>query len=453
MDYQRLLTRLLNKPHLVTPDRARLLLGVLAPRAGLNGLLFDEGNSDAAPVSLEVLASEWDGKRADRKIYHVENGVAIIPISGTLVSKLGTLNPYSGMTGYDGLIIKLSEALSDEDVKGIALDFESPGGEVHSELFELSDLIASAEKPVWAICSDYAYSAAYWLASQCDRIFVPSCGGVGSVGAVVLHADMTKAYEEMGVKVTVLRAGSRKMEVNPYEALPAEAAQEIQKELEGLRVDFATAVATGRGLDVKDVLATEARTLSGQEAVNLGFADEVLPPSQAFSKFFDHLNSASGPAAGITAQNGGTMNQRITETRGKQAAQKENQIDENTESDDGDDTDTSSPKEAPKSGAENDDESEEGKSAQNERERIAAIIGADDAKDREKLAQHLAFNTSMGVDEALATLAAAPKAAGGLSSLMSGSSNPDIGSDGGIETDETKVASAWGASLQRVSGS
>jgi len=462
MDYQRLLTRLLNKPHLVTPERARLLLGALAPRAGLNGWLFDSDVSSVEPVSLEVLASEWDGQRPDRKIYHVDNGIAVLPVTGTLVSKLGVLNPYSGMTGYDGLIIKLSEALSDDDVKGIALDIESPGGEVHSELFELADMIASAEKPIWAICSDYAYSAAYWLASQCDHVCLPSCGGVGSVGAVVLHADLTKAYEDMGIKVTVLRAGSRKMEMNPYEALPEEAAKEIKADLEALRTDFATAVASGRGLDVGAVLATEARTVSAKEAVEIGFADELLSPSQAFAKFVDHINSASGPAAGITAHNGGTMNQRITGKRGSQASLAKNQAEEDNEVEDKEDeeAETSSKKGAGAKDAvpdeedsADDDDKKSSKSAEDERKRIAAIIGDEEAKGRERLAQHLAFNTSMGVADARAALAAAPKSSGGLSALMAGAGNPDIGADGGVETDETKVASAWGASLQRVTGS
>ena len=59
----------------------------------------------------------------------------------------------------------------------------------------------------------------------------------------------------------------------------------------------------------------------------------------------------------------------------------------------------------------------------------------------------------MKVADARAALAAAPKTSGGLSGLMSGAGNPDIGADGGVETDETKVASAWGSSLQRVTGS
>ncbi|MFO6427064.1 hypothetical protein ACLBOM_21335 [Escherichia coli] len=41
------------------------------------------------------------------KSYQVKNGIAILPVSGTLVHKMGTLRPYSGMTGYDGLTAPL----------------------------------------------------------------------------------------------------------------------------------------------------------------------------------------------------------------------------------------------------------------------------------------------------------------------------------------------------------
>ena len=43
--------------------------------------------------------------------------------------------------------------------------------------------------------------------------------------------------------------------------------------------------------------------------------------------------------------------------------------------------------------------------------RCAAIMGCEEAKGRETLASHLAFKTNMSVDDAKATLAAAPKQA------------------------------------------
>lgn len=44
--------------------------------------------------------------------------------------------------------------------------------------------------------------------------------------------------------------------------------------------------------------------------------------------------------------------------------------------------------------------------ASRERQRISAILGAEQAKGRETLAQHIAFNTALSVEQALAALAA-----------------------------------------------
>ncbi|MCZ7176509.1 S49 family peptidase, partial [Salmonella enterica] len=72
--------------------------------------------------------------------YDVVEGVAVIPIQGTLVQKLGTLRPYSDMTGYDGIRACFLQALNDSDVKAICLDIDSPGGEV-AGCFDLADVI------------------------------------------------------------------------------------------------------------------------------------------------------------------------------------------------------------------------------------------------------------------------------------------------------------------------
>jgi ClpP class serine protease len=67
-------------------------------------------------------------------------GVAVIPICGTLVQKLGSLRPYSGMTGYDGIRQAFLTAMEDPDISGICLDIDSPGGEV-AGCFDLVDVI------------------------------------------------------------------------------------------------------------------------------------------------------------------------------------------------------------------------------------------------------------------------------------------------------------------------
>ncbi|EKB0247321.1 S49 family peptidase, partial [Escherichia coli] len=111
-------------------------------------------------------------------------------------------------------------ALNDPDVKGICLDIDSPGGEV-AGCFDLVDTIFACrgQKPVHAILSESAYSAAYALASAADRILVPRTGGVGSVGVIYVHCDMSRQMKDEGLNVTIITCGSRKAETSPLRPL------------------------------------------------------------------------------------------------------------------------------------------------------------------------------------------------------------------------------------------
>ncbi len=69
-----------------------------------------------------------------------------------------------------------------------------------------------------------------------------------------------------------------------------------------------------------------------------------------------------------------------------------------------------------------------------ERARIAAIMGLDDAQGRDSLARHLAHNTDMTPDQAKAALAAAPKTAAAvepnrLDAAMRAAGEPRVGAD------------------------
>ena len=89
-----------------------------------------------------------------------------------------------------------------------------------------------------------------------------------------------------------------------------------------------------------------------------------------------------------------------------------------------------------------------------ERARVAGITGCEEAKGRTSLANHLAMNTSMSVDEAKAILAAAPaeasttpgKTAGAnpFKQAMDADKHPNVGADagegGGGEQDESASA-------------
>jgi signal peptide peptidase SppA len=158
-------------------------------------------------------------------------------------------------------------ALADGDVRGIALDIDSPGGEA-TGAFDLWKRVADARgvKPIWAIVHGTAASAAYGLASAADRVVAPEVSDVGSIGVVSLHTDLSGALAQGGVKVTILHAGARKVDGNPFQALPPEVAQRFQTQLDHLHGRFVQIVAANRGTTQKAVRDTEAETFLGHEA-------------------------------------------------------------------------------------------------------------------------------------------------------------------------------------------
>ena len=275
--------RLFNTPLAIHPDKAEIVMAALADRLGVARLFSRD--------RLIVFDGQktWDddddfARPARRAGYDVtRDGVAVIPVSGTLVQKLDSLRPYSGMTGYDGIRLNLLAALADGQVKAVMLDIDSPGGEVPG-CFDLSDTIFAARnvKPIWAVLNEMAFSAAYALASAASRVTVPRTGGTGSIGVVYLHTDLSRALDQAGITVSVLRYGARKYEGNTVEPLSDAARTRIQADLNATGELFVATVARNRRLAADRVRDQEAACYRGQLGLGAGLADAVMAPDQAY---------------------------------------------------------------------------------------------------------------------------------------------------------------------------
>jgi signal peptide peptidase SppA len=283
--FPHLAQRLFNVPLAITPGKLEVIVAAVADRMGVSKLLRPSG--EAIMLADLDLSGE---SAAPERAYEVVEGVAIIPVSGTLVQKLGTLRPYSGMTGYDGIRANLSMALHDDTVRAIALDCESPGGEV-AGCFDLVDDIFAVrgEKPMWAILTEHAYSACYAIASACDRIIVPRTGGTGSVGVVCAHVDFSRALDAAGVTIDLIAYGDRKADGSEYRPLSKEARARFQADVDEMGDLFVQTVARNRNLSSAKVRSTQAGTFMGATGVEVGFADAVLSPREAFRSLLDEL--------------------------------------------------------------------------------------------------------------------------------------------------------------------
>jgi len=292
MKFHYLAQRLFNTPLAIHPAKAEVVMGALAERLGIakitrpNGQIVIMGSESTDPSD-----SEFDDPGANPRVgYEVLAGVAIIEIEGTLVQRLGTLQPYSGMTGYDGIRQNLAVALADPSIRAVMLRINSPGGEVCG-CFDLVDAIykARGSKPIWAILDESAYSAAYAIASAADRVIVPRTGGTGSIGVIWVHVDWSKALSEAGLAVSIIQYGDRKADGHPEIPLSGEARARFQADINTMGKLFSDTTARNRRLSASKVRAMQANTYLGQLGVAQGLADAVMAPDAAFRSLLAKL--------------------------------------------------------------------------------------------------------------------------------------------------------------------
>jgi len=225
-----------------------------------------------------------------------EGGVMIVPVVGGLIHRGDQLDAMSGAQSYTHLNNVIMRALRMDEVKGILLDIDSPGGEAGG-CFELADSLLDARrggKPIWGIANTQACSAAYLILASCTKAFVTQSGHAGSIGVCLLHMDISKAMQQAGVAATFVYAGAHKIDGNPFEKLSKEVKADLQASIDASYTLFVDAVAERRPMKADAVRATEARVYRAEEAASLGLVDGVQSLEATLLAFEKKLGGPTG---------------------------------------------------------------------------------------------------------------------------------------------------------------
>ena len=391
-------------PVLVAPDRGQLFGAFLQELAKSEE--FTAMYDTAAAGHSASGNSEDDFWEGSHRPYTVTNGILQIPISGVL------LNRFSHQfgrwaTGYQYIEKAFNRGMDDPQVSKIALLIDSPGGEVAGNFELVEKMVARrGEKPVKAFANDHAYSAAYSIATAADRISMSRSGGVGSVGVVVMHAEMSELMKDWGIKITFIFAGKHKVDGNSYQKLSDSAKKRIQARVDRIYGEFVALVANNRDMEEQAVRDTEALTYDASDAIEVGFADGV-------GAFDEEMAAFAEEAA---------------ETETEFMALKPKNTPASAGNTDGlsDDTITQADHDAAVATA-----SAEGSTG--ERTRINAILDSDEGKARPAAALSAATKTSMTTEEAIAFLGGLPEGK---------AEQPTEEPEGGVKTSEAPKAGA-----------
>lgn len=232
-----------------------------------------------------------------RNPVEMQNGVAIISIEGVIAKRANLFMRISGGTSTQIAGQQFTQALADPDCKAIVLAIDSPGGTVDGTQ-ALADQIYAArgKKPITAVADGMMASAAYWIGSAADKVYITGDTTVtGSIGVITTHTDNSAADMAAGVRTTEIKAGKFKQMGSSNAPLGMAEKDLLQGFVDQTYQVFLSAVARNRGIDIETVKSdmAEGRIFLGRTAIDAGLVDGVATLDQVVAEMAEDDSSES----------------------------------------------------------------------------------------------------------------------------------------------------------------
>lgn len=241
---------------------------------------------DDAVERLAAVFFDWKEFRktsgdlnAKQVVERRKDGIAVIHIDGALAFRNDIETYFMDQDTYQSIGDAFDDCVKDDEVKGIVLEIDSPGG-VTSGVSDLAQKIYNSRGAksygVIAHSAGDMCSAAYWIASACEKIYASNTAVVGSIGTLCIFR---KSSED---KISIIRSN-----LSPNKAPSPDSTEgrsQIEKELDAISSVFISTVAKNRGVSYETVMNEYGRgaCFVGSEAVKAGLVDAVLSLEETF---------------------------------------------------------------------------------------------------------------------------------------------------------------------------
>lgn len=249
------------------------------------------------PSKIDVAALQEVQARSDEASYHSDTGrksflhrghIAVIPVRGTLIHRGSFMAADSGLLGYNRILDQRRAAERDPDIKAVFMPFDSGGGSCSGMLAAAEEMAtmtrAEGGKLTYAYLDDKAASAAYVLASTCDKILGRRETMAGSLAAIMNMVDKSKAFEKVGLRPVVVRATWADLKAlgQPGEPIDDELVAKMRSMVDDMSNMIAEFVAAMRGISEKAVRDMRGEVFLANEALRLGLIDEIASEQEAW---------------------------------------------------------------------------------------------------------------------------------------------------------------------------
>ena len=236
------------------------------------GLEFSIKNIVVLTIIFVILSSLISGIS-----YSMTPKIAVVPVKGAIL--LDESNSVYGGGGTSSRELRniLTSLQSDDSVKGVILDINSPGGSpVASE--ELSNVIEELKltKPVYALITESGTSGALWVSVSANKTYVSEMSVVGSIGVTSATLSFEDFISEYNITYRKQTAGEYKDIGSIFREQTQKEEEIIQNLLDNIHQKFIQHVADSRGLSYDEVesIAT-GEIFLGEKAIENGLADNI----------------------------------------------------------------------------------------------------------------------------------------------------------------------------------
>ncbi len=210
------------------------------------------------------------------------NKILLIDISGLISEK--ERNTSGGLREGASIVSEMKEALkkaeTDDDICGIILRINSPGGTVTASDIIHHELKLFKEKTgarITACLMDVGASGGYYVATAADEIIAHPTTITGSIGVITLRFDVEGLLSRIGIKEETVKSGDKKDIWSPFRPSTTEERKIIQTIIDSLHQRFISTVTDGRkSLSRKDVeKLADGRIYTADQALKAGLIDRV----------------------------------------------------------------------------------------------------------------------------------------------------------------------------------
>lgn len=192
------------------------------------------------------------------------------------------------------ILAEIRTAKNDDDIKGIILEVDSPGGgvtpsdEIYSALKDFKE--SDDKRKVVVFMRDLAASGGYYVSMAGDWLIAEPTTIVGSIGVIMGSMNFKGLAEKVGVKDVTIKSGKNKDLLNPLTEINPEQVAILQKMIDATYERFFGIVKEGRSMKESTLRElADGRVFDASEALKLKFIDQLGYWDEAIAKMAELL--------------------------------------------------------------------------------------------------------------------------------------------------------------------